>query len=206
VHIKVEDTDGEGAGGGDGEEATGGEGHGEGKGEEKEEVEEEEEEEEEKEGEGQQHLQHGQAPGASFEGRTEAGADKVASPRRARPPPGSYADTIVDYDEEEEDEDEDEDVEWGEEDEEEEEWGGDEEEEEEAEPRDPHAHAPGASLKGGSEAVRLQRLTPGACTEPGSPRARLRAPGRLADNAIQDDNDGEEERNAPELVMRGGAG
>jgi hypothetical protein len=43
--------------------------------------------------EGQQREQHAQALGASFEGRIDAGVYAVAPPRRARPPPGSYADT-----------------------------------------------------------------------------------------------------------------
>jgi hypothetical protein len=102
VHIKVEDsssgddTDGEGGLGG-GEEATGRKGDGE-----EEQGDEEEQEREE------QREQRAQAPGPNFEGRINAGADEVAPPRRSRPPPGSYADTTVDYDEEEEDEDEDE--------------------------------------------------------------------------------------------------
>ena len=190
VHIKVEDTDGEGAGGEDGEEATGGEGHEEGKEEEEEEeveeqeAEEEEEEEEEKQeeeeqGEGQHREQH-----------------EVAPPRRARLPPGSYADTAVEHEEDEEDEED----EWGAEEEEE------EEEEEEAEPRDPRAQEYGASSKGGSEAVCPRRLTPVAPSGPGSPRARLRAPRRVADNAIQDNADGQEESLFPELRKREGGG
>ena len=193
VHIKVEDTDGEDAGGGGGEEATGGEGD-----------KWEEEEEKEEEEEGQQRDQH-----------SHAGADEAPPPRRARPAPGSYAITAVDYDEEEE-EDEEEDEEW---------WGGDDEEEEEreeakTEPRDPRAHESGASVKGGSEAVRPQRLTPGARSEPGSPLARLRTPGRVADKAVQDNNvrqpevQGEEEEEEEEeeagfatvLRKRGGGG
>jgi len=61
-------------------------------------------------------------------------------------------------------------------------------EEEEAEPRDQRAHAPGASGQDGSEAVRLRRLPPAPLSEHGSPRARLRAPGRVANNAIHDDS------------------
>jgi len=181
VDIKVEDTDGEQGDGGEGEEATGGERDKAGeeveKQEEEEEAEEQEDEEDEEEDEKQQHEQHTQVPCVSLEGRMAAGADAVAPSRRARPPRGSYADTVVDYDEgEEEDEDE------------EEEWGGDEEDEEggKEDPRDPHALESGASIKGGSESVRPQRLTPGARLDPGSTRARIRAPGRVAYNAIQD--------------------
>jgi len=83
-----------------------------------------------------------------------------------------------------------------------------EEDEEEAEPQIQRAHAPGASLQGGSQAVRPWRFPPGACSEPGAPRARLRAPGRLADNAVQDDDAQQQhEKEAgfnPDLVMRGG--
>jgi hypothetical protein len=75
----------------------------------------------------------------------------------------------------------------------------------EAEPRDLRAHEFIASLTGGSEAVRLPRLLPGARSEPGSSRVRLRAPYRVADNAVQNTDDGEE-GNVPELVMCGGAG
>ena len=216
VHIKVEDTDGEGAGGGDGEDATGGEGDGEGEEQETDEVQEEEEEEEKAEevedeeeaDEGLQREQNTQVPSVSLEGIKETGADAVSPPRRARPLPGSYADTAVDCDEEEEVEDEDED-EWGSDEEEEEE---EEEVEEEVGPRYPRAHESGASLKGGSEAVRIQRLTAGARSEPGSPRARLRTPGRIADIAVQDNSvreqqqkqqEEEEAEFVPELVMRG---
>jgi len=73
----------------------------------------------------------------------------------------------------------------GEEDEDEEE---EEDEEEAAEPRNLRAHVLGASPKGVIEDVRLQRLPPGARSEPGFPRARLPAPGRVADNAVQDDS------------------
>jgi hypothetical protein len=125
--------------------------------------------------------------------------DAVAPHWRARLPPGSYADIAVELDTDDDYEEEEE----VEEDEE-------EEEEEEAEPRDQRAHAPAARRKDGSEAVRPQSLTPGAHSEPGSPRARLRTPGRLADNAVQD-NDArkqqqqeEEAGYVPELVMRGG--
>jgi hypothetical protein len=61
-----------------------------------------------------------------------------------------------------------------------------EEDEEEREPRDQRAHEPGASLKGGSEAVRPQIPPPGAHSEPWSLQPRLRTPWRLADNAVQD--------------------
>jgi hypothetical protein len=169
VHIKVEGTDGEQGAAGEGQEATGGKRDEAGKKEEEEE--EEEEENEEKADEGQQREQHTQAPGDSFERRIEAGAGAVAPPRRARPPPGTYADTAVDYDEEEEEDDKDE----------EEECGGDEEE---AEPRDPRAQESGTSIKRGSEAVRPQRLVPEARLDPGSLQARLRAPRRVAVNAI----------------------
>jgi hypothetical protein len=47
---------------------------------------------------GQQREQHAQAPGASCEALIQAGADAVAPPRRARPPPRSYADTTVELD------------------------------------------------------------------------------------------------------------
>jgi len=81
--------------------------------------------------------------------------------------------------------------------------------EEQAEPRDLRAHAPGTSDKGLSEAVRHRRLAPGARTEPGAPRARLRVPGRVADSDIQGNDvpQPEEEEEAgivPELAMRGG--
>ena len=185
VHIKVEDTDVEGAGEGNVEEATGGEGHGEGKGEEEEE-EVEEEEEEEKEEEGQQHLQHGQAPDASFEKCVEVGADEVAPPRRARPPPGSLSDTAVDYDEEDEEDDEDEEEEWGRDDDEEE--VPEDDDEEVAEPYDMPALLPRAALKGGSVVLQPQSLLSGARSKPGSPRGRLQAPRRVADNAVQDDH------------------
>jgi hypothetical protein len=206
VHIKVEDTDGEGAGGGDGEEATGGEGDGEREGEEEEEAEKEDqaEDEEDEEKEGQQREHH-----------ADAGADEVAPPQRARPPPGSYADTAVDYDEEEEEDDEDDEEEWGQDevdDEEEEEWGEHEVvegEAGEADPRDPRAQGSGAGMKGGSEEARPQKLPPGGRTEPRFPRARVRALGRLADNdGVQyDDAQKREEEEAgmvPEIAMRGG--
>jgi len=86
------------------------------------------------------------------------------------------------------------------------------EEEETAEPHDLHAHVPGTSLEGGSEAVRPQRLPPGAPSEPGSPRARLRAPGRLADNAVRDNDVQQQEEEEEEaglallLKKRGGSG
>ena len=136
VHIKVEDstsgedTDGVGAGG-DGEEASGGEGDG--------------EEDEAGEEEGQQREQHAQAPGASFGGRMAGGADAMATPRRARPPPGCHAVTAVEQD--------------------------------------------NNLAKGGSTAVHLQCLSPGARLEPGTTRARLRAPGRVAGNDTSQDND-----------------
>ena len=200
VHIKVEDTDGEGAGGGDGEEATGGEGD---EGAEQEEDEDQAEEEEV----GQQREQHAQAPGASFEGRTEAGADAVALPRRARLPPRRYADAAVELDTEEDYEkvEEEEDEEWDEDE------GG---EKEEAQTRDQRAHAPSTGLKGGNEAVRPQSLTPGAHSEPGSLQARLRAPGRrVTDKAVQDNDvqqpEDEEEGEAgfaPVLKKRSGGG
>jgi len=45
---------------------------------------------------GRQREQHAQAPGATFEGREEAGEEAVApGPRRARLPPGGNADTAV---------------------------------------------------------------------------------------------------------------
>jgi hypothetical protein len=47
---------------------------------------------------GQQREQHAQAPGASCEALIQAGADAVAPPRRARPPPRSHADTTVELD------------------------------------------------------------------------------------------------------------
>ena len=173
VHIKVEDstsgeeTDGEGDG--DGEEATGGEGDGE-------RWDEEEEDEEEAEDGRQQREQQMQSPGANFEGRIVSGAGAVALPRRARLPPGSYADTAVEPDTEDDFEEE----------EEEEEWGADEKEEE-AEPRDERTHVPGAKLKGGSQAVCPPSLRPKerSAPGPGSQRGQLlRAPGRVADNTV----------------------
>ena len=163
-----------------------------------EEDEEEDEKDQEEADEGQQREQHAQASGASFEGRAKAGADTMAPPRRARPPPGSYADTGVDYDEEEDEGDEDE-----------EEWGGDEEDEdeEEAEPCDQRAQESSASIKGGGVAVHPLRLTPGARFDPESPRARLWAPGMVADSVVQDhDVDGEEAGVMPELRKREGGG
>jgi len=213
VHIKVEDTVGEGAGGGGGEDATDGECPGAGEEEEHEEEEEqgveevEEEAEEDEEEEGQQREQY-----------VDAGANDVAPPRRARPPPGSYADTDVDYDEEEEDDDEDVEEEWGEDDEEEEEneeWGGDDDKE--AVLRIPPTRESGTISKGGSE-VRPQRLPPGARSVPGSPRARLRTSGWIVNNAVQDndvqqpeeegeDEEEEEAGSAPDgLRKRGGGG
>jgi len=206
VHIKVddstcgEDTDGERGGGGR-EEATSGEGAREGEEEDEDEEGQDNEEEEEK---GQQHAQ---SPGASSRGRMVAGADAVLPPRRARLPPGSYADSATveldtddDYDYEQEEDDE------------EEEWGDmEEEEEKEAEPRDRSAHVPGVSLsKSGSEAVRLQSLTKGAYLQHGSSGARWQAPGRVTDNVVHDNDSGEEEEEecgtADALVMREGAG
>ena len=64
--------------------------------------------------EGHQLGQHAHAPGDSFEGRMKAGTDAVAPARRARPPPGIYADTASeletddDYEEEKEEEEEEE--------------------------------------------------------------------------------------------------
>ena len=82
--------------------------------------------------------------------------------------------------------------------------------EEEEEPRDLRAHVPGASLEGGSDTIHPQILPLGALSEPGSPRARLRAPGRLADNAVQDNDIQEQEEKgsgfAPILAKRGGPG
>ena len=88
--------------------------------------------------------------------------------------------------------------------------GGDDDEvddDEEEEPRDLRAHALGASIKGGGEAVHPQSLPPGARSVPGSPLARQRAPGRrVADNAVKDNDDVEEGGGVPELVMCSGAG
>ena len=64
-----------------------------------------------------------------------------------------------------------------------------ENDEEQAELRDQRAHVSGASLKGDSEAVRPQSLSTGAHSEPGFPRARLQAPGRVADNTVQVNDD-----------------
>jgi hypothetical protein len=93
VHIKIEDTDGEQGGGGEVDEATGGERDVAG------EVERDEQEEEAAEADGgKQRVKHTKTPSFGFEGRTEAGAAAVASPQRARPPPGTYADTTVEFD------------------------------------------------------------------------------------------------------------
>jgi hypothetical protein len=70
------------------------------------EEEEEHDEEEEVDAEGHQLGQHAQAPGDSFEGRIEAGTDAMALPRRARPPPGSYADTACELETDDEYEEE----------------------------------------------------------------------------------------------------
>jgi len=96
----------------------------------------------------------------------------------------------------------------GEEEEEEEDEDEEEEEEGEVEPRDLRVHGPGASSKGVNEAVTPQILPPGARSEPGYPRARLRAPGRVADKAVKDNDvqlqlEEEEAGMVPELAMRG---
>ena len=194
VHIKVEhsttgeDTDGEGGGEG-GKEAAGGEGDGEE--EEKEEGEEAEEDDER----GQQLVHHSQLSGANFSGRMEAAVDTVEPPRRARPPPESYADPAVERDPDDD---------YGEEDEEE--WGGEDEEEEkeEAEPRDQCVHVTASSRKGGIDAVRPQSLPLGAHSEPGSQWARLRAPGRVNDSPVPPEEEEEDAGCAPELKKRGG--
>jgi len=52
--------------------------------------------------------------------------------------------------------------------------------------------------------VRPQRMLPGARSEPGSPRARLRAPVRVADVDVQSKEEEEEEASlVPELAKRG---
>jgi hypothetical protein len=81
--------------------------------------------------------------------------------------------------------------------------GAAEEEAAEEEGTEQRDHESGTSIKGGSETDRPQRLAPGAHSEPGPPR---RAPGRYADNAVQDNDVGEEEGDVSELVIRGGAG
>jgi hypothetical protein len=95
----------------------------------------------------------------------------------------------------------------GEKEEEEEE---EEEKEEEEVPRDLLAHAPGAGPKCRSQEVRPESLSSGARSKPGSPRARLRAPHRIADNANLDNDvqEREEEETSlvPDLAKRGGAG
>ena len=63
-----------------------------------------------------------------------------------------------------------------------------EEAKKEEEPSNLRAYESGASLGGRIEAVHPQSLPPGAHSEPGSPRAQLRAPGRVADNAVQDND------------------
>jgi len=88
--------------------------------------------------------------------------------------------------------------------------------EEEAEPRDLRAHAPGTSGEGGSTRSVPKRACSrvGARSEPGSPRARLRTPGRVADNAVQDNDvqhpeeqeEDEEAGSAPILQKRGSGG
>jgi hypothetical protein len=84
-------------------------------------------------------------------------------------------------------------------------------EEEGAEQRDLRAHQSGASPEGGSEAVRQHSLPLGALSEPGSPQVRLRAPERLADNAVPD-NDVQVKQEevgggfVPNLAKRGGPG
>jgi len=193
VHIKVEDTT-------SGED-TDGEGNGKGKGKEEEEEEVDEEgkgqEEDSEEEDGQQREQHARATGASADGRLEAGVDAVAPPRRARLPPGSYADTVVEHDTDDDYE-------------EEEEEG--EEEEEKAEPRGRRAHVRGVCLTtGGSQAGYPQSLPSVAHSEPGSPRAWLRAPGRVADNDVPNNDlrqqqDVEEADFPPSLRKRGGPG
>ena len=126
------------------------------------------EEEGEKEEEGHQRDQHAQVPGASFERRVEAGVEALAPPRRARPPPGSYADNTaveLDTDEEEEEEEEEEDEEEEEEGEgevEDEDEDEDEDEEEEEENSDDGEY--GGNLKrkrsgggGGKQATRAKK-------------------------------------------------
>jgi len=81
-------------------------------------------------------------------------------------------------------------------------------EEEPTDLRNLRAHESGASLLGGSEMVRLQILPPEAHSEPESPRAPLPASGRVADDAVQD-NDVQQQQHmeagiAPVLVMGSG--
>jgi len=88
-----------------------------------------------------------------------------------------------------------------------------EKEEEEHEPLDLRAHDSGASLKGRSVAARPRRSPPGARSQPLSPRARRLAPGRFADNAVQNSGALQPERErevveeeagfAPALIKRG---
>jgi len=85
----------------------------------------------------------------------------------------------------------------------EEEVDEEEKEVEAAEPVEQRAHAPGGRLiKSSREAVNPQSLKPGARSKPGFQRT----PGRVADNAVQDNNDGEEEGVVPEHVLRRGVG
>jgi hypothetical protein len=117
--------------------------------------------------------------------------------------------TCGEGDEEEQEEEE-------EEEEEEEQWEEEEEveveeEEEEAEPRDLREHVPSTGHKGGNEAVSPRSLPPGARSQPGSPRARLRVPRRVANNAIQDNavqqqKEEEEAGIVPELRVHGDSG
>jgi len=206
VHIKVEDTSsGEDTGGdgdGDGEgDRDGGEGE---EDEEEEDKKEEEESAEEEEGDeeeaGQQREHHAQAPGVSFGGRLDAAVTALAPARRARPPPGSYEDTAVELDTDDaykhEEEEEEEEEDWGE-----------KEHGDEAALRDLRIQMPGVSGEGGREAVRPRSLPLSVHSEPGFPRVQQRrAPVRVADNDVQDDDGGQQEGVVPELVMRGGAG
>ena len=63
-----------------------------------------------------------------------------------------------------------------------------EEQEEQEEPPEKRAQLPGGSIKRGSEVVRPKSQSPGSRSEPGSPRARLRAPGRVADTTSHDND------------------
>jgi len=118
----------------------------------------------------------------------EACADETAPPWRARLPPGSYADTAGELDTDEDYEEEEDEECW--------------------EPRDQRAHMPGAShTKGGRKEVCPLSLPQGAHSEPGSSRARLRAPGRVASKDVMDNHvllPDEEAGFASELKKRGG--
>jgi hypothetical protein len=138
-------------------------------------------------------------PAAPAPSRDRGGGLFGVSGRHGIPPAGD----AVEVTEEQQEQAEEEEEEVEEEDE--------DEADEEAAPRALREDESGAGLTGGSETVRLQSLPPGARLEPGSPRVRLRAPGRVAGNAIKYDDVHEQEKKEevgfdPLLRKHGGGG